>query len=94
MTCELCNLEKKTKWYYESDYFIVCDCAFCKVPMIVSKRHTIELNQEEMIDLMWIISYVLEHMLPEGEGKIHFMLATKLDQRRRKVLDHWHVHIR
>lgn len=81
--CELCNLEKKTEWYYEDDYFIVCDCETCKVPMIVSKRHTLILNQEEIIDLM----FLLPKFLPDWKNKT-------LDQRRRKVPDHWHCHIR
>ncbi len=85
--CELCNLEKKTYWYYEDDYFVVCDCETCKTPMIVSKRHTIELNQEEMIDLMWILAKrfnVFHNMVVKGI----------LDQKRRKIPDHWHAHIR
>lgn len=84
--CELCNLEKKTHWYFETDYFIGCDCDTCKVPMIVSKRHTTELNQEELIDLMWILAkrFNVFHQVVKGE----------LDQRRRKIYNHWHAHIR
>ncbi len=86
--CELCNLEQRTKWYYEDDYFIVCDCSTCNVPMIVLKRHSLELNQEELIDLMVVISGV---RIVEG---LDIKLKGKLDQNRRKVPDHWHAHIR
>jgi len=37
--CPLCNLEKKTRWYYEDDKYVVCDCLTCKVPMVVLKSH-------------------------------------------------------
>ena len=86
MTCELCNLEKRTKWYYEDKYFVVCECETCKTPMIVLRRHDTKLNQEEMIDLMWIIKtqFNVFHQVVRGE----------LDQNRRKVPDHWHAHIR
>jgi len=39
MACPLCNLEKKTRWYYECDLYIICDCLTCKVPMYVWKDH-------------------------------------------------------
>lgn len=37
--CPLCNLKKKTHWYYENELFIICDCLSCKVPMYVWKDH-------------------------------------------------------
>ena len=86
--CELCNLKKKTKWYYEDEYFIVCDCETCKVPMIVLKTHSTSLLMEELIDLMWIMSKHLNGIF------INKVLEGRLDQKRRKVLDHWHIHIR
>ena len=86
--CELCNLEKKTTWHYEDKYFVICDCETCKVPMIVSKRHTIELNQEELIDLIVIISGV---RIVDGFTN---KLKGELDQNKRKIPDHWHCHIR
>jgi len=88
MSCELCNLEKKTKWYYEDERFVVCDCETCKVPMIVLKRHSTELNQEELIDLMWILTNAIPKYDSRG------LLAVRLDQNRRKISDHWHAHIR
>lgn len=87
VNCELCNLEKKTKWFYEDKYFIICNCETCKVPMIVSKRHTAELTQEEIIDLIWILSMLTDTIIGTTHG-------NKLDQNRRKIKDHWHAHIR
>lgn len=84
MACELCNLEKKTIWYYEDDYFIVCDCKDCNIPMIVLKRHAVRLNQEEMIDLMWLLCFQFQ---PGGMPK------HKLVQKRSKIKNHWHAHI-
>ena len=84
--CELCNLEKKTEWYFDDDYFIICECETCHVPMIVSKRHTIDLNQRELIDLIWI--FIKE------VGKDHKLDLLSLDQKNRKIPDHWHIHLR
>lgn len=81
--CDLCELKIVTKAYVRSKHFIVLDCKNCKVPMIVIKRHTTELNQEELIDLMWILHYLWEDGI-KGE----------LDQERRAVPGHWHAHIR
>ena len=87
MSCPLCNLEIRTKLYVQSKYFIVVNCDTCEggdeVPLIVCKRHTTELNQEEMIDLMWILHYIWMDGIRGG-----------LDQERRKIPDHWHAHIR
>ncbi len=87
MVCDLCNLKKITEWYYEDDYFIVCDCKDCKTPMIVSKRHTMKLNQKELIDLMWIIT---NHL---GGIFMNRVLEGTLIQNQRKIKDHWHIHI-
>jgi len=82
--CELCNLEKKTKWYYEDDTFIICDCLTCKVPMIVAKYHhsLVETMRPEVFE-----SYV--------NGLVRGVLKRKFHFRReqRKVKDHWHWHI-
>lgn len=38
--CQLCNLEKLSKWYYEDEDIIVCDCLSCKSPQVVWKKHS------------------------------------------------------
>ena len=78
-------MKKCTPWHFEDYYFIVCDCSSCKVPMIVSKRHTTKLNQEELIDLMWIFANIKRLSIEKG---------ARLDLRRRRIKNHWHCHIR
>lgn len=81
--CPLCQKEKITKWYYEDDLFWVADCKTCKVPMIVLKRHSVRLTQEEW-DRLEVIFKELEK---SGISGAH-------DYRRRAIPNHWHIHIR
>jgi len=39
--CLLCDMERKTHWYFENEKWIVCDCLTCGIgnPMIVRKKH-------------------------------------------------------
>jgi len=78
MSCELCSLKKKTYWYFEGDAFIICDCLTCKSPMIVSRQHTMGVDE----------------MMAEGICKAVFeddFIGFWKNQR--KILDHWHWHI-
>jgi len=38
--CQLCNLEKLSKWYHEDEDIIVCDCINCKSLQVVWKKHS------------------------------------------------------
>ena len=78
--CELCNLEKKTKWYYEDKDFIICDCETCKIPMVVPKEHA---------DAATSLTKVYIAGLVTGVFKKSFHFRTEP----RKVKDHWHWHI-
>ncbi len=89
MTCELCEKKHKTKWYYEDDYFYVCNCDTCNVPMIVAKRHTMKLNQEELIDIGWVLLHTFSSAWFSKDP-----LTIKLDQNQRKIKDHWHAHLK
>jgi len=39
MNCELCELEKLTRWYWDSKAFVICDCLTCGMPMVVFRKH-------------------------------------------------------
>jgi len=39
MTCELCLLEKRTRWYFENSEFVIIECKICRIPMCVWKHH-------------------------------------------------------
>lgn len=78
--CDLCILEKKTKWYYEDERVVVCDCLSCKVPMIVLREHTVRVTPETIAYLVKIAQQVF------GEN-------IELRTQQRTVLDHLHWHI-
>jgi len=80
MSCELCNLEKKTKWYHEDNEFIICDCLTCKIPMIVYRKHTMTIPTTS---LRWALCLI---------GSL-FGVRAKLRLKQRKISDHWHAHI-
>ncbi len=80
MKCDLCNLKKKTHWYYEDEYFVVCDCIQCNVPLIVLKRHDIELTPDESKRLLKLL--------------VKFAERKRVSFVRRTIKDHWHMHIR
>jgi len=77
--CSLCSLEKKTHWYFENEFYIVCDCLKCKVPMFVWKSH--KFPAQDQID--WMIR----------EANLMFPNRT-IDVSRKSVLDHYHFHCR
>lgn len=79
MSCELCDLEKKSIWYEENEFFIICECITCKVPMLVWKEHNFP--TKETVDLM--------------KRKVMSMFpGRKIDMNRRKIPDHFHFHAR
>ncbi len=80
MKCDLCNLKKKTAWFYEDELFVVCRCITCNVPMIVLRRHDTELTPEESKRLIKLLTRFAERQ------RISFV--------RRSIKDHWHMHIR
>ncbi len=80
MVCKLCNLEHKSIWHYEDEYFVVCDCKKCRVPMIVLKRHDTELTPYESQRLIELLTKFAERK------RVSFV--------RRSIPDHWHMHIR
>lgn len=83
--CELCNLEKKTKWYFEDTNWIICDCLTCKMPMAVYKKHTLVVPGEHMMDIFHAISIVWDNVRAD---KFEFRFEQ------RKVKDHFHFHIK
>jgi hypothetical protein len=79
MSCELCNLEHLTLWYFEEDDFIVCDCKTCKVPVYIWREHSFPSE--------------LEVKMMKQHAKEHFPDYT-IDMKRRKIPNHFHFHCR
>ena len=79
MKCPLCNLEKKTRWYFENDKYVICNCLTCKVPMYVWKDHDIFPTTEERIQMY-------------SDAQKRFP-GKKLRLLRRKIPQHFHFHV-
>lgn len=80
--CELCNLEEKTKWYYQDKDFIICNCKTCKIPMIVSRDHG-QVGDSERNE-----AYFTGLVKGVFHGK-----DFSFRKEQRKIKDHWHWHI-
>lgn len=77
-TCILCEMEKLTKWYKETDDFLVAE-KLSGGPFIVIKEHKEEINEDELDDAHNLVSDLF--------GKHEFTVRMNL------VEDHWHAHI-
>ena len=79
--CPLCkdNFKRVTFWYYENQYFVICDCIACKVPMYVWRSHNFPSREQarQMID----------------DAECRFPGKT-IDVSRRQVPNHFHFHVR
>ena len=80
MTCDLCILEKRTRWYYEDAYFVIINCGTCNIPMIVIKRHTMKFSDQ-----------LLEKMIEVAHQLFGVNIEFRTEQK--KIKDHWHRHI-
>ncbi len=78
--CQLCNIKKKTHWYYQDNDFVICDCVLCKIPMVVIRDHVMVLPLKVLIKIVNVI-------------KNEFGENVKLRTDQRNILDHWHIHI-
>ena len=81
MTCELCLLEKRTRWYFENNDFVIIECDTCNVPMCVWKHHGVKPKQEAIDEMQNKCREIL------GNG-ISFRMFM------RKLPDHFHFHVK
>jgi len=81
MTCDLCELKTITKLHYEDDTVIVIDCMDCEVPMIVYKKHTMSISQEDEEMMTRILTKIAP---PEAY----------IDKVQRAIPNHLHWHAR
>ena len=79
MKCELCNLEKRTRWYYEDDKWIIADCTSCRGILAVYKMHTLKVPIEDLLVIFRIIKRLFGDVL----------IRTKM----RNIRVHFHFHI-
>jgi len=84
--CELCELERKTKWYYEDEDIVVCDCTVCKVPQVIWREHS--MTPPRSIECKMISK--LTEVAREFYGNDDWYIDTN----QRKIPDHLHWHAR
>jgi len=83
--CELCKLERKTKWYYEDDHIVILECKSCKIPMVVFREHGMrEISATEEQQIMKIVNNIFKTDA--------FQFRKK--QRNIATHPHWHIIIR
>lgn len=78
-TCPLCKLEKKTKWFYEDKDFVILECMTCRVPMVVTKKHTMKPSNK-----------LVNKMVAKAKELFGENIGVRKTQR--SVKDHWHWH--
>lgn len=76
--CQLCEMEKRTKWYEETEEFVVAE-KLGGGPFIVVKDHTEELDESRVEEAHELV----ESIFGEHEFRILMNIVT----------DHWHAHI-
>lgn len=84
--CDLCKLEKRTKWFEESAEFVVMECEQCEGPMVVLREHTMTISKETDARMK---AALLKHAEREMQGK-----RVILDTVPRTIKDHLHYHAR
>lgn len=79
-SCMLCDMDKRTKWYYEDDLIVVADTLGSNPhPFIVLKEHKREAEEYEK----GYMKATAKQLFGECE----------LEYRGRMVPDHYHCHI-
>jgi len=76
--CMLCEMEKKTEWYLETQNWVVAE-KLGGGPFVVSKEHQEELSDEKWQEMERIVSLVFD------EFEIRVLMNL--------VEDHWHAHL-
>lgn len=74
----LCDMEKKTKWYDETEDFVVAE-SLGGGPFIIIKNHKVEIDEDELEQAHKLVREIF------GEHELTVRMNT--------VKDHWHAHI-
>ncbi|MDP7195828.1 MAG: hypothetical protein QF864_06505 [SAR202 cluster bacterium] len=84
--CDLCKLDRITKWHRVRHGYIILDCKVCNVPMMVLKQHKMILTKDEEE----ILENECKHFGDIFYGKDEYYV----DKKQNTILDHLHYHIR
>jgi len=78
--CELCEFKRLTRWHYEDDIIVICDCLTCGVPMLVFRRHGNRPLAEELHARQKVIEFYGKRLV-------------KMRTESHRIRDHWHWHL-
>jgi len=86
--CELCGIKehRRTRWYFENEWFAILDCDHCGVPMCVWFQHTMQIEDADMTHMKMELGKIGNKVF--GKGNWYF------DMERRKIPEHFHFHVR
>lgn len=76
--CMLCNMEKRTKWYEETEDFVIAE-KLNGGPFIVVKCHKKDIPDNKLAEAHKLVEDIF------GEHKFRVMMNI--------VTNHWHAHI-
>lgn len=82
--CELCEAARISPWFHEDDTCWVAECEACATPMVVWRPHRVDPTAGERAHML----ACLERVATEAYGEFW------LDDNRRSIPGHWHVHAR
>jgi O-acetylhomoserine/O-acetylserine sulfhydrylase-like pyridoxal-dependent enzyme len=82
--CLLCAAERITHWYHEDDVCWIADCTICATPMVVWRRHGLDVPDDARRHMLGRLSEVAGRIF---DG--HYF-----DDHMRNIPDHFHVHAR
>ncbi len=82
--CELCEAARMTPWFHEDELCWVAECEACATPMVVWRPHGTDPAPDEVESMMGH----LERVATEAYGEFW------IDDNRRSIPGHWHVHAR
>jgi hypothetical protein len=66
MTCLLCTLEARTRWYTETPQWVILQCDTCGVPMAVWRAHTEAIPEAEKAAMLAELARVADLELGGG----------------------------
>ncbi len=82
--CELCEAARLTEWFHEDEICWIAECEACSTPMVVWRPHGVDPDDETREHMLG----ALDRIATEQFGEYW------LDDNRRSIPDHWHVHAR
>lgn len=82
--CELCEAARISPWFHEDDTCWIAECEACSTPMVVWRTHAVDPPDA-----------VRGHMMDRlAEVAVATYGEYWIDDNRRSIPDHWHVHAR